>query len=184
MRSQGYGRSMTEAACSLIDAAGCKTQALDCVASTAKPLYDSMGFRVDALYQIPRRNRWRRRRAPPLGRTLRRGCGPTTSIEFANSTSGRPARIDAGCLAPDAFDGRAWVLEAGDELLGFLASLLPGCGALVASRPEDAACLLDQLRYLDNGADGASGRAPPAQAQIGRCGRARTAGLEPNLPGA
>src|SRR5664280_192366 len=50
MRSQGYGRALTEAACERVEAAGCRTQAL--IASPyGKPLYDKMGFRVDALYQ-------------------------------------------------------------------------------------------------------------------------------------
>ena len=150
MRSQGYGRSMTEAACSLIDAAGCKTQAL--IASEyGKPLYDSMGFRVDALYQILEAVPLATAPAPPLGRTLRRmrsdDIDRVCQLDFRATGENRRGLL--GALG--ALDGRAWVLEAGDELLGFLASLLPGCGALVASRPEDAACLLDQLRYLDNG---------------------------------
>jgi hypothetical protein len=54
-----------------------------------------------------------------------------------------------GLLAPLAETG--WLLEAGDELLGYLISVLPESAALVAPDPEDAFLLLDLLRHLGNG---------------------------------
>jgi GNAT superfamily N-acetyltransferase len=147
MRSQGYGRVVTEAVCSRLDAAGCTTQAL--IASEyGKPLYDNMGFRVDAEYQVLQAETVAKAPVPPVGKSLRpmepddldRICG------LDRRATGEDRR---GLLA--ALDGRAWILEADGELLGFLGSILPDSGALIAPKPEDAACLLEQLRYVSHG---------------------------------
>ena len=46
-RRRGLGRAMTDAVCARIDAAGCTTQAL--IASDyGRPIYERMGFRIDA----------------------------------------------------------------------------------------------------------------------------------------
>jgi GNAT superfamily N-acetyltransferase len=144
MRSQGYGRAITEAVCSRLDAAGCTTQAL--IASEyGKPLYLDMGFRIDAEYQVLQAATIAKAPVPPAGKTLR-PMGPDDLdrvCELDRRATGEDRR---GLLA--RLDGRAWVLEAEDELLGFLGSVLPDCGALVAPRLEDAALLLEQLRYL------------------------------------
>ena len=94
MRSQGYGRALTEAAIERIDAAGCRTQAL--IASPfGKPIYDSMGFRVDAQYQILE--------AEPIAARARSPARPGPAADDARryhrrrapSTGGPPARIAA-----------------------------------------------------------------------------------------
>jgi hypothetical protein len=51
----------------------------------------------------------------------------------------------------DALTGRAWVLEKAGGLLGFVGSILPDSGAVIAPELEDAAVLLDQLRYVGHG---------------------------------
>jgi hypothetical protein len=44
-----------------------------------------------------------------------------------------------------------WLLEADDELLGFLVQIMPESAALIAPDPWDASCLLDLLRHLGKG---------------------------------
>ncbi|HEU6439819.1 MAG TPA: GNAT family N-acetyltransferase, partial [Terriglobales bacterium] len=51
MRSQGYGRAVTDAVCARLDVAGCTTQAL--IASEyGKPLYLKIGFCIVEEYQV------------------------------------------------------------------------------------------------------------------------------------
>jgi len=143
MRSQGYGRAMTEAVCARLDAAGCETQAL--IASEhGKPLYESMGFHVDELYQILEAEPVATVPTPPPGTTLRpmqRGdVARVCELDFR--ATGEDRRGLLGSL-----DGHVWVLEADGDLLGFVGSILPGSGAVVAPKIDHAACLLQQLRY-------------------------------------
>ncbi len=147
MRSQGYGRAMTEAVCARLDAAGCETQAL--IASEhGKPLYESMGFRVDELYQILEAEPVATGPTPPPGTTLRlMRRGDVSRVgELDFRATGEDRRRLLGSLV-----GHAWVLEADGDLLGFVGSILPGSGAVVAPKINHAACLLEQLRYAGRG---------------------------------
>jgi GNAT superfamily N-acetyltransferase len=147
MRSQGYGRAITEAVCSRLEAAGCTTQAL--IASEyGRPLYEKMGFRIDAEYQVLQAVTIAKAPVAPAGKTLRSMSPDDLDrvCELDRRATGEDRR---GLLA--RLDRRAWVLEARGDLLGFLGSLLPDSGALIAPRLEDAALLLEQLRHLGHG---------------------------------
>jgi hypothetical protein len=144
LRRQGLGRAMTDAACARIDAAGCATQAL--IASEyGKPLYEKMGFRVDGWYQVMKAPPLEAAPTPPRGTTLRpMRPGDIDRVgRMDRRATGEDRRVLLGSLAEGG-----WLLEAGDELLGFLVSITPGSAALVAPDPQDAACLLDLLRHL------------------------------------
>jgi len=147
MRSRGFGREITQAVCALIDDAGCATQAL--IASEyGKPLYDTMGFRVDAWYQIMEALPIDAAPIPTPGTSLR----PMRPDDID-----RVGRLDFRATGEDrrGILGRlyesGWLLEAKDELLGFLIQIMPQSAALIAPDPQDAACLLDLLRHLGKG---------------------------------
>ena len=147
MRSQGYGRAVTDAVCARLDARGCTTQAL--IASEhGKSLYESMGFRVDTQYQVLEALTVAKPPAVPVGKTLRPMLAEDLDrvCDLDLWATGEDRRMLLGAL-----DGRVWVLEADGELLGYLGSIMPDCGALVAPGIEDAACLLEQLRYASYG---------------------------------
>jgi len=151
MRSRGYGRAMTEAACALIDAAGCRTQAL--IASPfGKPLYDTMGFRVDALYQILEAEPLATAPAPPPGRILR----PMTAADLDRvcALDRRATGEDRRALIASLVE-TGWAIEDAAEpdagVRAFLVSILPDKGTLIAPEIHDAVCLLDQLRHLGRG---------------------------------
>ena len=168
MRSRGYGRAITDAACELIDAAGCRTQAL--IASEyGRPLYESMGFRVDAEYQVLEAATIARAPSRPTGRTLR----PMRLGDLR-----RVCSLDRRATAEDrsgllrALEDRAWVLETDGELLGFVGSILPDSGAVIASNVEDAAALLEHLRHMSHG------KARTVQATVPACNPAGIEGLQ------
>lgn len=149
LRGRGFGRAMTEAVCGLIDAEGCRTQAL--IAShLGQPLYQRMGFRIDAMYRVYEAAPVELPPAAPAGAVLR---------QMRAADIDRVCRLDARATGEDrrallsALADRGWVLEtaAGGELLGFAISLLPGSGATVAVDPGAGGCLLEQLRYLAAG---------------------------------
>jgi GNAT superfamily N-acetyltransferase len=149
LRGHGFGRAMTEAACEVIDTEGCRTQAL--IAShLGQPLYEKMGFRIDAMYRVYE--------AAPLGSPPAAPAGAVLRQMRADDID-RVCRLDARATGEDrrallsALADRGWVLEANatGELLGFAISLLPGSGATVAVDPGAGGCLLDQLRYLASG---------------------------------
>jgi GNAT superfamily N-acetyltransferase len=147
MRSRGYGRALTEAACALIDAAGCRTQAL--IASPfGKPLYDKMGFRVDEYYQILEARPLANAPTPPPGRILR-PMRPD-DLSRVHALDRQATGEDRGHIL-DSLAGSGWVVESGGGLGGFLVSILPAGGTVVAPEIDDAVCLLDQLRHLGVG---------------------------------
>lgn len=163
MRSQGYGRAITEATCSLIDAAGCATQAL-IASSHGRPLYEKMGFRVDSNYQVLEAVTLAKPPIPPDGKTL---------LPMRPDDLDRVCELDRRATGEDrsgllrALDGSAWVLEAEGQLLGFLGSVLPDCGAIVAPMIEDAAILLEQLRHASHGRTKTVGANVPADNEAG-----------------
>jgi GNAT superfamily N-acetyltransferase len=144
MRSRGYGRAMTEAACALIDSAGCRTQAL--IASTfGKPLYDKMGFRVDEQYQVLDAAPLASPPTCPPGRILR--PMRADDLDRVHALDRRATGEDRSRLL-DSLVPSGWVLESAGDLDGFLVSILPSSGAVAALDIDAAACLLDQLRHL------------------------------------
>jgi GNAT superfamily N-acetyltransferase len=146
MRSRGYGRALTEAACALVDAAGCRTQAL--IASPfGKPLYDKMGFRVDEYYQILEAGPLANAPTPPPGRILR-PMRPD-DLDQAHALDRQATGEDRSPII-DSLAGSGWVVDSEGGLGGFLLSILPG-GTVVAPEIDDAVCLLDQLRHLGVG---------------------------------
>ncbi len=106
---------MTDAVCARLDAAGCTTHAL--IASEyGRPLYEQMGFRIDGWYQILEALPLDAAPMPPHGTILRPiRPGDIDRIGARPRATGEDRR---GLLAPLA--GSGWLLEAGDELLGFL----------------------------------------------------------------
>lgn len=147
LRSQGLGRAMTEAVCSRLDAAGCTTQEL--IASEhGRSLYEKMGFRIDGWYQILEALPLDSAPMPPRGTTLRpiRRDDIERIGELDRRATGEDRRGLLGALAVGG-----WILEAGDELLGFMIQILPDSAALIAPDPDDAACLLNLLRHLGKG---------------------------------
>jgi GNAT superfamily N-acetyltransferase len=147
LRSQGLGRVMTEAVCDRLDAAGCTTQAL--IASEyGKPLYEKMGFRIDGWYQILEAVPLDSAPTPARGATLRpiRPDDIERIGELDRRATGEDRRGLLGALAVGG-----WLMEAGDELLGFLIQILPDSAALIAPDSGHAACLLDLLRHLGKG---------------------------------
>ncbi len=144
LRRQGLGKAMTEAVCARLDAAGCRTQAL--IASVyGQPLYEKMGFRIDAWYQILEALPSDAMPVPRPGATLRR---------MVPGDLDRVGRLDRRATGEDRrglLGGMAesgWLLESGADLLGFLVSILPDSAAVVAPDPDDAVVLLDLLRHL------------------------------------
>lgn len=161
LRSRGFGRALTEAVCARLDAAGCATQAL--IASEyGRPLYEKMGFRIDAWYQMMEAPPLEDAPTPPPGTTLR----PIRPDDID-----RVGRLDFRATGEDRrsllgpLSGSGWLLEAGDELLGFLIGT-PHAAALIAPNPPDAAYLLDLLRHLGS----ASGHDVRAAVVLGREG--------------
>ena len=147
LRSRGFGRAITEAICARLVAAGCTTQAL--IASEyGRPLYEKMGFRIDAWYEIFEAAPVPDEPAPPPGTVPRRirpdDIGRVGRLDFRATGEDRRA-----LLGPMA--GSSWLLEASPELLGYLIQILPESAAIVAPDPRDAACLLRLLRHLGNG---------------------------------
>jgi GNAT superfamily N-acetyltransferase len=168
MRSRGYGRALTEAVCALLDAAGCRTQAL--IASPfGKPIYDTMGFRVDDHYRILEAGPLAEAPAPPLGRVLR-PMRPS-DLERIHALDRRATGENRSGLI-DSLAQTGWVVEAGDELRGFLVSILPHEGTIVAPEIDDAVCLLDQLRHR------ALGRAEKVHAAVPQVHEPGWRGLE------
>jgi GNAT superfamily N-acetyltransferase len=139
-RGRGYGRAMTEAACRLIDEAACRTQAL-IASSYGKPLYDSMGFRVDAQYEVyaspPRAAE--RTSSGAVCRVMRREDLPAVFALDARATA-----EDRSGLIGTLVEG-AWVVEIDGRLQGYLASIIAGNAGLIAEGPEAATLLLDKL---------------------------------------
>lgn len=147
MRSRGYGRALTDAACARVDQAGCRTQAL--IASPfGKPLYDKMGFRVDEYYQILDAGPLASAPTPPPGRILR-PMRPD-DLDRIHSLDRQATGEDRGHIL-DSLAGSGWVVESEGDVGGFLVSILPGGGTVVAPEIDDAVCLLDQLRHLGVG---------------------------------
>jgi predicted N-acetyltransferase YhbS len=147
VRRQGVGRTMTDEVCARLDAAGCKTQVL--IASEyGRPMYETMGFTIDGWYQVSEDLATVEAPTPPPGKTLRR-MRPDDIDRVAALDMRATGEDRARLLAPIADTG--WLVESGDELLGYLISVLPESGALVAPNAEDALLLLGQLRVLGRG---------------------------------
>ena len=147
LRRHGLGRAMTDEVCARLDAAGCTTQVL--IASEyGRPMYETMGFRIDGWYQVLEALTLDSAPTPSGGKNLRRMRAD--DIDRVGRLDMRATGEDRRkLLAPLVETG--WLLEAGDQLLGYLISVLPESAALIAPDPEDALLLLDLLRHLGNG---------------------------------
>lgn len=149
LRRQGLGGAMTEEVCRGLESAGCRTLAL-IASDLGRPIYEKMGFRIDATYQIHEAAPLPTAPAPPPGTALRRmrpaDMDRVGELDFR--ATGEDRRALLGALVD-----RGWLLETddGQVLLGFLVSIQSGSAALIAPNPDDAACLLDLLRHLADG---------------------------------
>ena len=148
-RRHGYGRAITEEVCRGLEAAGCRTLAL-IASDLGRPIYEKIGFRVDAMYEIHEATPLGAAPAPPPGTTLR--PMRRADLDRVGALDSRATGEDRRGLLAALID-RGWLLETadGEELLGFLASIQPESGAVVAPDPDDATCLLDLLRFLASG---------------------------------
>jgi GNAT superfamily N-acetyltransferase len=148
-RRQGLGRAMTDEVCARLERAGCTSQVL--IASEyGRPMYETMGFEIDGWYQILESFPTREAPAPPRGKNLRR-MRPDDMERVGRLDKRATGEDRSGLLAPLVDTG--WLLEAGEDLLGYLISVLPESAALVAPDPEDALLLLELLRHLGSGRD-------------------------------
>ena len=149
LRRHGYGRAVTEEVCRGLEAAGCRTLAL-IASDLGRPIYEKMGFRIDATYQIFEAAPLPAAPTPPPGTALRRmRPGDVDRVGVLDfRATGEDRRGLLGALTD-----RGWVLETDDgtDLLGFVVSIQPDSAALIAPDPDDAACLLDLLRHLAAG---------------------------------
>jgi hypothetical protein len=147
LRRHGYGRAMTDAVCDRLEAAGCKTQAL-IASELGRPIYETMGFRIDGWYQILEALPLDAAPVPPAGASIRRM--QPEDIDRVGELDRRATGEDRRGLLGALTDG-AWLLESAEELLGFMVQILPGSAAIIAPDPQDGACLLDLLRHLGRG---------------------------------
>jgi GNAT superfamily N-acetyltransferase len=155
-RCRGLGRAITEAVCNGLEGAGCRSLVL-VATEMGRPVYDRLGFREQSLYHMFSGEPEAAGPLPPAGSVVRQV---------------RPADIDAiGDLDSRAtgedrlplirtFTGTGWLIEGspadpgrdrgatGAGIRGFLLPTTRGNAALIAARPEDAACLLDLHRHL------------------------------------
>jgi predicted N-acetyltransferase YhbS len=149
LRRQGLGRTMTDEVCARLEQAGCTSQVL--IASEyGRPMYETMGFQIDGWHQILESFPTRQAPIPPHGKNLRR-MSPDDMARVGPLDMRATGEDRSKLLTPLADTG--WLLEAGDELLGYLISVLPESAALVAPDPEDALILLELLRHLGSGPD-------------------------------
>jgi GNAT superfamily N-acetyltransferase len=143
-RRHGLGRAMTDEVCARLEAAGCTSQVL--IASEyGRPMYETMGFEIDGWYQILEAFPARQAPAAAQGKSLRR-MRPDDMARVGPLDMRATGEDRSRLLSPLADTG--WLLESGDDLLGYLISVLPESAALVASDREDALLLLDLLRHL------------------------------------
>jgi GNAT superfamily N-acetyltransferase len=168
LRGRGFGRAMTEAACERLSAAGCRTLAL-IASDLGRPIYEKLGFRIDAWYEVWEAGPVYRPPEAPTGTVLRRMSPADLDrvVLLDRRATGEDRRGLLGALSD-----RGWLLEPhGDgELLGFLIQMAPDSGALIAPDPGDAGSLLALLRSLSGGL--------PARAAIVGSNRAGVGTLE------
>jgi GNAT superfamily N-acetyltransferase len=158
LRRQGLGRAMTEQVCRGLESAGCRTLGL-IASDLGRPIYEKMGFRIDAMYQIHAAAPLHAAPTPPPGAAFRRMR--SADLDRAGALDSLATGEDRRALLGALVD-QGWLLETddGEELLGFLVSIQPESAALVAPEPQDAACLLDLLRHL------AESRTPAVRAAV------------------
>lgn len=141
-RGRGLGRALTQATIDAAEAAGCATLVL--VATQAgQPLYERMGFRIQA--------RYRTLEAPGLGAGL--DNGPLRA--FRSEDLGAMAALDAGATGEDrrhlleafAAPDTTRCLERADGRLGGFVIRAPwGGGATIAPDPDDGLAIAQARR--------------------------------------
>jgi predicted N-acetyltransferase YhbS len=156
LRGRGLGRAITEAICDGLEGAGCRSLVL-VATEMGRPVYDRLGFREQSLYHMFSGDPTPTRPRPPAGtvvRQIRPGDIETVADLDRRATGENRAPLIR------AFAGSGWLLEeepagpdpdgarAGTVLRGFLLPTTRGNAAVIAARPDDAACLLDLHRHL------------------------------------
>jgi GNAT superfamily N-acetyltransferase len=173
LRCRGLGQEISEAVCERLEAAGCRTIVL-MASDLGHPVYLKIGFRVDAWWEIweaPALEEGAPLPEPPAGSILR----PISEADIDSicaldrMATGEDRR---GILAPLA--SRGWLVAGEDpgSVRGFLISIQPHNGALVAADTASGLCLLDVLRRE------AAGKVANASAAILRGDVARAAELQ------
>ena len=156
LRGRGLGRAVTEAVCDGLEGAGCRSLVL-VATEMGRPVYDRLGFREQSLYHMFSGEPAATGPLPPAGTVMRqvRPCDIETIADLDRRATGE----DRLPLIR-AFAGSGWLIEedeagpdgnevaAGPAIRGFLLPTTRGNAALIAARPEDAACLLDLHRQL------------------------------------
>jgi GNAT superfamily N-acetyltransferase len=145
LRGHGLGRALTEAACTLLETAGCASLVL-VATELGRPVYDRLGFREQTRYHMFGAEPLGTAPTPPAGSTLR----PVRPNDIdALATLDRLATGEDRRPLVERYADGGWLIESDGRLHGgFLLPTVRGNAALIASRPEDAACLLDLHRHL------------------------------------
>jgi len=149
LRRRGFGRAITEAVCLDLEAAGCTTLAL-IASDLGRPVYETMGFRIDAWYQIWEAETTAEREDPPAGRTIRRATA--ADLDGIAALDRRVTGNDRSGILAGLID-RTWILEGPEQgaPAGFLAQERADGGSVIAPDPDDGRLLLRHLRATGNG---------------------------------
>lgn len=143
LRRGGIGRALTEAACGILESAGCHTLVL-VATDLGRPVYERLGFQEQTRYHMFSGNPLEAAPAPPPGTRLRRveprDLDAIVALDLQATGESRRPLIEA-------HTGSGWLLE-GEELRGFVLPSNRGNGAVVAPQVDDAICLLDVHRQL------------------------------------
>jgi ribosomal protein S18 acetylase RimI-like enzyme len=156
---RGFGRAMTQELTARLRAAGCETLSLEAT-DEGLPMYERMGFRVEATYHQLEAGKLEAAPLLPTGARLRR---------MEPSDLPAVSDLDRRATAEDRQEplrvllemNGGWVLERNDgcevTLAGFLLPAERAYGAVIAPRLEDGLFLLDLHRSVI--AEGATVRA-------------------------
>ena len=147
LRGRGIGRALTEAACEILDGAGCHSLVL-VATELGRPIYERMGFREQTRYHMHPADYLAEMPAPPPGAVIR----PILPADLESVVAlDRQATGEERRPLIDAYASRGWLLADDDAaacLRGYLLPTFRGNAALIAPRAEDALCLMEAHRHL------------------------------------
>lgn len=157
LRRRGIGRTLAETLCEGLQRAGCRSLVL-VATDLGRPVYDKLGFREQSHYHMFSGEPLARMPTPPPGAVLSQirpdDVDAIAALDRRVSGEDRMALIrftvDEGWLIEDepALAVGDHIDAAGAGLRGYILPTSRGNAAIVAHRPDDAACLLDMHRYL------------------------------------
>jgi GNAT superfamily N-acetyltransferase len=147
LRRRGIGRALTEAACAILEGAGCRSLVL-VATDMGRPLYERMGFVERSRYHMHPGEPLNDAPAPPTGTSARRVAA--TDLDAIAALDRQATGEDRRPLL-GAYASEGWLLEssgAAPDLRGYLLPTHRGNAALIAPRQEDALFLIDLHRHL------------------------------------